>query len=105
MTTLPAPVALRQVKKPRGLNAKPLLQKGNKGGTRPGHVWIDRAPHDLFCEGVGPLVPVNARRFAAGHDGDIVRGSRFLKKVWRTEEGQEFQSRHCQACGRELEKR
>lgn len=104
VTTLPPPVALRRVKprkKPEP-EATPLLHKGNKGGTRPGHVWIDRAPFDLFCEGIGTLVPVRARHFAEGH-GDIVRGDRFLKKTWRTHEGQEFSSRHCRACGRAIE--
>ena len=85
------------------MNATALLRRGNKGGTRPGHVWVEHAPFDIRCEGLNPLVGAGpARRFAQRHE-DIVRGGRFLKKIWRTKEGDEFASRHCPACGREIE--
>lgn len=85
------------------VNAKPLLRRGNKGGTRPGHIWVEHAPYDLRCEGLNPMVGAGpAMRFAQRHE-DIVRGNKFLKKIWRTESGDEFASRHCVACGRELE--
>ena len=83
--------------------AAPLLKRGNKGGTRPGHVWVDRAPYDLVCEGLDPLLPRYRRNFAPGHMGDIVRGDKYLRKNWRTAEGDEFASRHCVSCGRTIE--
>lgn len=85
------------------IRAKPLLRRGNKGGTRPGHVWVAHAPHDVFCEGLDPLLPTWARKFAPNHVGDIVRGDKFLRKLWRTDSGDEFTSRHCLACGRVIE--
>lgn len=84
------------------LLAKAIPPNGAKGGTRKGHNWVEYALWPFTCEGLNPLSDADARRFSADHD-HIQVGQRYLRKIWRTNEGVEFVSRHCKACGREIE--
>lgn len=74
--------------------------KGSAGSQR-GHIWVDAAVVDYFCEGVDPWLP--RRIFAVGH-ADIARGDRFLKKLWITRGDDRDMgpvvTRHCAACAR-----
>lgn len=79
-----------------------VKRQATQSSIRPPHLWIDHAPFDLHCEGLDPGLPASRRSFSDQHV-EIVRGDRYFEKAWRTREGVEFISRHCVACGRELE--
>lgn len=88
-------------KAPIVLDAEPIPPDGMKGGSsRKGHVWVERAHLPFACEGLNPLS--SARRFAANHE-HIQVGEKYLKKWWRASDHKtDFLSRHCVACGREI---
>lgn len=74
-----------------------------KGSAAPAHVWIDAAGNGFECEGLNPLTSPRERYFAVHHE-HISRGQRFLRKRWVMEDGTEFTSRHCVACGVDIER-
>jgi hypothetical protein len=86
------------------LDAMPVSVTSRKGGTPPAHVWVAQAVSGFQCEGLNPLAPLDKRVFAEQHFGHINRGERFLRKCWISGNGTEFRTRHCAACGDELER-
>lgn len=87
------------------LDATPMSVTSRKGGSSPAHVWHERAVAGYQCEGLNPLDPPERRKFAEQHLGHIEHGERFLRKAWvKSDQVTEFHTRHCKACGEELER-
>src|SRR5262245_42870020 len=95
----PATTAPKRQRPVVNLAAFPISRKF---GKRPAHVWVSNATHAFVCEGLNPLEDPHRRRYAPAHQ-HISYGERFLRKSWMTIEGVEFTSKHCRACGLDLD--